>query len=167
MRLLNNKNLLCYQFNSWLASCTAYVGRLSRIIFSLALQLAMLTSFADVSFYIHILVITGIISAVLIYKGHSSNLTSAKPAKPGYSEFKRKYLTVYAMVMASDWLMGAYGYSLYKSYGFSMETIAYLFVIGFMSSAVFGNNILITGTIAGWMVDQMFYIIFELIGVGN
>jgi hypothetical protein len=39
----------------------------------------------------------------------------------------------------SDWLQGPYLYSLYESYGFRIEDIALLFIIGFVSSAVFGT----------------------------
>jgi MFS family permease len=41
--------------------------------------------------------------------------------------------------MASDWLQGPYIYKLYKSYGYSLDDIALLFICGFLSSAVFGT----------------------------
>jgi len=41
----------------------------------------------------------------------------------------------------SDWVQGPYLYTLYESYTFSMYDIAVLFIVGFVSSAVFGTVI--------------------------
>jgi MFS family permease len=40
-----------------------------------------------------------------------------------------------------DWIQGSYLYPLYKSYGYSLEEIGILFVIGFASSATLGTAI--------------------------
>lgn len=41
----------------------------------------------------------------------------------------------------SDWLQGPYIYALYKEYGYGLQEIAILFVVGFLSSAIFGTMI--------------------------
>lgn len=41
--------------------------------------------------------------------------------------------------MMSDWLQGPYIYALYSSFGYSVQEIAILFVVGFLSSALFGT----------------------------
>ncbi|KAI8929375.1 hypothetical protein BC831DRAFT_444187 [Entophlyctis helioformis] len=56
-----------------------------------------------------------------------------------FRAFQLNYLTVYSLVFVSDWLQGPYIYALYKSYGFELDAIALLFVMGFLSSAVFGT----------------------------
>ncbi|KAI9136031.1 hypothetical protein BKA69DRAFT_1135560 [Paraphysoderma sedebokerense] len=53
--------------------------------------------------------------------------------------FQRNYLAVYTLVMFADWLQGSYIYPLYREYGYSLNEISYLFVAGFLSSAVFGT----------------------------
>lgn len=57
------------------------------------------------------------------------------------SRFRRNYMLIYLVVMASDWLQGPYIYVLYESYGFDIDTIAILFIAGFSSSMVFGSFI--------------------------
>ncbi|KAF8680523.1 MFS sugar transporter [Rhizoctonia solani] len=48
-----------------------------------------------------------------------------------------KYLVVYGVVMAADWLQGPYVYSLYKDqYGYSERMVAILFVTGFLSAGL-------------------------------
>ncbi|KAI8905833.1 hypothetical protein EDD86DRAFT_210915 [Gorgonomyces haynaldii] len=66
-------------------------------------------------------------------------LSKAKQEPKSISSFKWTYTIVFILASASDWLQGAYTYSLYKSYGLSFETIAQLFVVGFLSAAVFGG----------------------------
>ncbi|KAF9916092.1 Molybdate-anion transporter, partial [Lobosporangium transversale] len=51
--------------------------------------------------------------------------------------------------MMSDWLQGPYLYALYQKYGFEMYDIAVLFIIGFVSSAVFGTVIANTADVWG------------------
>ncbi|KAJ3413006.1 Molybdate-anion transporter [Chytridiales sp. JEL 0842] len=62
--------------------------------------------------------------------------------------FRKNYLVVYSLVMFSDWLQGSYLYPLYKSYGYDLSDIAILFVVGFLSSAVFG-------TVIGSVADKL------------
>lgn len=56
----------------------------------------------------------------------------------GFHNFQACYLLVWNICVAADWLQGPYVYALYSAYGFSNSEIAELFVIGFMSSLVFG-----------------------------
>ncbi|KAJ3004209.1 Molybdate-anion transporter, partial [Thoreauomyces humboldtii] len=58
-----------------------------------------------------------------------------------FGAFKNNYLLVYALVMTADWLQGPSTYPLYKSYGYDLSQIAILFVVGFLSSAIFGTLI--------------------------
>jgi MFS transporter, MFS domain-containing protein family, molybdate-anion transporter len=50
--------------------------------------------------------------------------------------FQIQYLSVYFIVMLADWLQGTNMYTLYASYGVN---IGYLFLTGFLSSAIFGT----------------------------
>ena len=43
--------------------------------------------------------------------------------------------------VVADWLQGPYVYALYKHYGFGIDEIGYLFIAGFLSSAIFGTVI--------------------------
>ncbi|KAJ3299147.1 hypothetical protein HK104_009941 [Borealophlyctis nickersoniae] len=65
-----------------------------------------------------------------------------------FAMFKRNYLIVYSLVMMSDWLQGSYIYPLYKSYGYDLADIGVLFIVGFLSSAVFG-------TVVGSLADRI------------
>ncbi|KAF4682457.1 Serine/threonine-protein kinase plk1, partial [Perkinsus olseni] len=38
----------------------------------------------------------------------------------------------------ADWLQGPFVYALYRSYGYSIEDIGSLFIVGFLTSGVFG-----------------------------
>lgn len=77
--------------------------------------------------------------------------------------FKKGYLLIYSLVMFSDWLQGAYLYPLYKSYGYDLNEIAILFVVGFLASAVIGTFV------GGWadnygrrIMCQSFCVIYAL-----
>ncbi|TAQ90290.1 hypothetical protein B7494_g1369 [Chlorociboria aeruginascens] len=60
-------------------------------------------------------------------------------AKAEASAFTRLFLTVYCLVMASDWLQGPYVYSLYKDqFGLSETVVAALFTTGFLSGGISG-----------------------------
>ncbi|KAJ3148636.1 Molybdate-anion transporter [Geranomyces michiganensis] len=66
---------------------------------------------------------------------------SAEKELVEFEGFKRNYLLVYALVMTADWLQGPSTYPLYKFYGYDLAEIAILFVVGFLSSAIFGTLI--------------------------
>mmetsp|Transcript_6270 Transcript_6270/g.15600 ORF Transcript_6270/g.15600 Transcript_6270/m.15600 type:complete len:492 (-) Transcript_6270:169-1644(-) len=90
----------------------------------------------------------------------SSSAASDAAADIRHSQLLRKYLIVYLLAAASDWLQGPYVYALYDAYGYSQHEIAVLFVAGFGSSMVFGSFV-------GGMADQggrrRFVIIFAII----
>jgi Na+/melibiose symporter-like transporter len=69
----------------------------------------------------------------------------------------RKYLLVYLLATASDWLQGPYVYALYSDYGFVQHEIAVLFVAGFGSSMIFGSFI---GGMADWGGRKRFVLLF-------
>jgi len=57
----------------------------------------------------------------------------------GFRQFQLRYLVVWALCVAADWLQGPYVYALYAAYGFDSREIAQLFVAGFGASLVFGS----------------------------
>ncbi|KAM3065191.1 hypothetical protein ACMFMF_011319 [Clarireedia jacksonii] len=60
-------------------------------------------------------------------------------AKAEASRFTKLFLTVYCLVMASDWLQGPYVYSLYHDqFGLDEKTVALLFTTGFLSGGISG-----------------------------
>ncbi|PQE26889.1 major facilitator superfamily transporter protein [Rutstroemia sp. NJR-2017a BVV2] len=60
-------------------------------------------------------------------------------AKAEASRFTKLFLTVYCLVMASDWLQGPYIYSLYHDqFGLDEKTVALLFTTGFLSGGISG-----------------------------
>ncbi|KAF7883119.1 uncharacterized protein EAF01_011628 [Botrytis porri] len=60
-------------------------------------------------------------------------------AKAEASRFTKLFLTVYCLVMASDWLQGPYVYSLYKDqFGLDEKIVALLFTTGFLSGGISG-----------------------------
>eukprot|EP00761_Pharyngomonas_kirbyi_P004234 gb/GECH01004238.1/.p1 GENE.gb/GECH01004238.1/~~gb/GECH01004238.1/.p1 ORF type:complete len:420 (+),score=71.47 gb/GECH01004238.1/:1-1260(+) len=56
-------------------------------------------------------------------------------------ELRKNFFIGYCLAAASDWIQGAYMYSLYEKYGLSEAQIALIFVIGFGSSSIFGTFI--------------------------
>ncbi|KAI8826967.1 uncharacterized protein EV422DRAFT_19599 [Fimicolochytrium jonesii] len=76
-------------------------------------------------------------------------LPSPSSLKEGsaFKLFQKNYLLVYGLVMTADWLQGPATYPLYQSYGYELDQIAVLFVVGFLSSAIFG-------TILGSLADK-------------
>ncbi|KAI1315596.1 hypothetical protein EDD11_000606 [Mortierella claussenii] len=79
-----------------------------------------------------------------------------------FSKFRNNYLAVYLTVMMSDWLQGPYLYALYQSYGFQMYDIAVLFIVGFVSSAVFGTVIANTADVCLIRLSENYqYLIFS------
>ena len=70
----------------------------------------------------------------------SNNATNANASgNQAFRRFRSNYLLVYWAVMMGDWLQGPYVYPLYKSYGYGLQEIGLLFIVGFLSSAVLGT----------------------------
>ncbi|KAJ3330563.1 Molybdate-anion transporter [Blyttiomyces sp. JEL0837] len=110
---------------------------------------------------------------------HQKELQDDDPEKGGFRSvtpadvlaFKKSYLFVYSLVMFSDWLQGAYLYPLYKSYGYDLQEIAILFIVGFLASALFALscvtkfysnfNILLLGRVLGGVGTSLLFSVFE------
>jgi MFS family permease len=60
--------------------------------------------------------------------------TTTKQQHKDFNIFRRKYLTVYLIVMLADWMQGTHMYTLYLSYNVNISA---LFLTGFLSGAVF------------------------------
>ncbi|XP_022103950.1 molybdate-anion transporter-like isoform X2 [Acanthaster planci] len=74
---------------------------------------------------------------------------SAAPSSDdaAFRRFQHRYLVVYLLAMAADWLQGPYVYALYEHYGMTSHQIEQLFVAGFGSS-------MIVGTVVGSFADK-------------
>ena len=72
----------------------------------------------------------------------------------------KKYLLIYAFASLGDWLQGPYLYSLYQSYGYSKQSIQFLFVTGFTSSMFFGTIIGTLADIYGRKLNCLLYFLF-------
>ncbi|RKO87670.1 hypothetical protein BDK51DRAFT_17045 [Blyttiomyces helicus] len=64
------------------------------------------------------------------------------------------------LTSVADWLQGSYIYPLYKAYGYDLHQIAILFVVGFLSSAIFGTVI---GSVADKLGRKRVCILFCII----
>ena len=71
-----------------------------------------------------------------------------------------RYLVVYLLATAADWLQGAYIYVLYHAFGYTKYDIAVLFIAGFGSSAVFGSFI---GGMADRKGRRLFVVVYGLV----
>lgn len=84
----------------------------------------------------------------------------SEDVKKKHTSLLRRYLCVYLLAAASDWLQGPYVYALYSDYHFSQHEIAQLFVAGFGSSMIFGSFV-------GGMADvggrRAFVILFSVV----
>jgi hypothetical protein len=65
-----------------------------------------------------------------------------------FAAFQRNYLTVFLIMMAADWFQGPYMYALYDYYGYNIEQIGTLFLMGFGAS-------LVSGPIVGATADKL------------
>mmetsp|Transcript_6296 Transcript_6296/g.10606 ORF Transcript_6296/g.10606 Transcript_6296/m.10606 type:complete len:496 (-) Transcript_6296:45-1532(-) len=80
----------------------------------------------------------GLLVATVLLAWYTRPKISSSPP-PEFREFQWKYLLVWSMAIAADWLQGPYVYALYSSYGYTNREIAELFVAGFGASMVFGT----------------------------
>ncbi len=65
-------------------------------------------------------------------------LAENKSCDKAFKAFQNNYLLVYIIMMGADWFQGPYMYALYDSYGYSIEQIGTLFLMGFGASLVAG-----------------------------
>ena len=68
-----------------------------------------------------------------------------------------RYLIVYLLATAADWLQGAYIFILYHAFGYSKYDIGVLFIAGFGSSAVFGSFV---GGMADTKGRRLFVVVY-------
>lgn len=71
----------------------------------------------------------------------------AEPHNIHYKNLQKCYLLAYFFATFADWLQGPYIYKLYSDYGYSNDTIAYLYITGFASGCIFG-------TVVGQLADR-------------
>lgn len=62
-----------------------------------------------------------------------------------YNKLQRKFLIVYLLASFVDWLQGPYLYRVYMTYNYTKTDISFFYIIGFLSSGIFG---IIIGIIA-------------------
>lgn len=86
-----------------------------------------------------------LLAAVMFYSSKGKDGGSKGTLE--FRRFQTRFLIVFFIMMAADWMQGAYVYKLYEHYGFSMAENGQLFIAGFGSSMVFG-------IIAGPFVDK-------------
>ena len=86
----------------------------------------------------------------------SSDALTADESR-AWNALLKRYLLVYLLATASDWLQGPYVYALYSDYGYSQHDIAVLFVAGFGSSMMFGSFV---GGMADWGGRKRFVLVF-------
>ncbi|CAN9132724.1 unnamed protein product [Alternaria alternata] len=69
-----------------------------------------------------------------------------EPDLEGLSKLKKRFFPIYLLVNAADWLQGPYIYPIYKDEkGLPEETVAFLFLIGFISAGISASFV---GTLA-------------------
>ena len=56
-----------------------------------------------------------------------------------YRRLRNRYLGAYTLATFGDWIQGGYLYALYAGYGYSIDEIALLFVVGYGSAATLGG----------------------------
>ncbi|KAF6203509.1 hypothetical protein GE061_001840 [Apolygus lucorum] len=93
---------------------------------------------------------------VMDKKSHS--LT--EPHNIHYKNLQRCYLIAFYLATFADWLQGPYLYKLYKDYGYTDDTIAHLYISGFLSSCIFG---LLVGHLADRFGRKMLCSCFTII----
>jgi len=77
------------------------------------------------------------VNAYIYYK--SRNNSDGVQQSVAFRSFQLRFVAVYLLMMAADWLQGPYVYKLYEYYGFSRHDNGVLFIAGFGSSMVFGT----------------------------
>jgi len=97
------------------------------------------------SWAVNLMVYTGgllaLVSTVtMLHSSHTSAATSSTTTaddaalRSKFGKFRRKFITVYLVIMLADWMQGTHMYTLYLSYGVNVGA---LFLTGFLSGAVF------------------------------
>eukprot|EP00760_Papus_ankaliazontas_P013855 PhM_4_TR15910/c0_g1_i1/m.21299 len=81
------------------------------------------------------------VNAYIFSKKSSSKTGTEQQQKDNASfrSFQIRFVAVYLLMMAADWLQGPYVYKLYDFYGYSRHDNGVLFIAGFGSSMIFGT----------------------------
>jgi len=115
-------------------------------------------------FFYFIFLVVACIAITYLFKPKNEENKNEKPEKKEsnaeYQKLNRSYLIVYSLVVTGDWLQGPYNYSLYQSYGLSLEKIGWLSVCGFLSSLVLGTYV---GSIADKFGRKKMCLVFCLL----
>jgi len=96
-------------------------------------------------FYYFIFLVVACIAITYLFKPKNDKNETKESEKPEsnaeYQKLNKSYLIVYSLVVTGDWLQGPYNYSLYQSYGLSLERIGWMSVCGFLSSLILGTYV--------------------------
>ena len=74
-----------------------------------------------------------------------------------FSRLRTRYNIVYVFATFGDWIQGAYLYALYREHGFTMQSIGFIFVLGYASSAFLGTIVASLGDRYGHKVNCVLY----------
>jgi len=72
-------------------------------------------------------------------ESNQTEIFSSRGTNPVFQKFQRIYFVVYLPAVYADWLQIPYLYKIYSSYGFLESQIAILYIIGLLSSLLFGS----------------------------
>ena len=70
-----------------------------------------------------------------------------------FARLRTRYNIVYVFATFGDWIQGAYLYALYREHGFTMQSIGFIFVLGYASSAFLGTIVASFGDRYGHKVN--------------
>lgn len=89
--------------------------------------------------------------------GGGSNDLATTIEEKRFSRLRTRYNIVYVFATFGDWIQGAYLYALYREHGFTMQSIGFIFVLGYASSAFLGTIVASLGDRYGHKVNCVLY----------
>ncbi|KAH9253172.1 hypothetical protein BASA81_008854 [Batrachochytrium salamandrivorans] len=121
------------------------------------------------SYNLVLLACSGVTLVMFLYSNYYASAPSIvegemETSKLHFESFRNKYLGVYLLMVAGDWLQGPYVYSLYSKYGFSHSEIALLFVVGFGASMVMGTFV---GSLADSRGRKKFCLLYAVLYIAS
>ena len=90
-------------------------------------------------------------------RGGGSNDLATTIEEKRFSRLRTRYNIVYVFATFGDWIQGAYLYALYREPGFTMQSIGFIFVLGYASSAFLGTIVASLGDRYGHKVNCVLY----------
>ena len=90
-------------------------------------------------------------------RGGGSNDPATTIEEKRFSRLRTRYNIVYVFATFGDWIQGAYLYALYREHGFTMQSIGFIFVLGYASSAFLGTIVASLGDRYGHKVNCVLY----------